>query len=80
MKYLKYLNLVKKRAYTLDLYESTGKEKYLRKVDAIDKVLDELVVIMTRQDAYVDKTKICLENLLKRIEKDAVWCYSSIMQ
>ena len=21
-----------------------------------------------------------LENLLKRIEKDAVWCYSSIMQ
>ena len=45
-KRMKYLNLVKKRAYTLDLYESTGKEKYLRKVDAIDKVLDELVVIM----------------------------------
>ena len=43
---MKYLNLVKKRAYTLNQYEPTGKEKYLRKVDAIDKVLDELVVIM----------------------------------
>ncbi len=42
----RYLNLVKKRAYTLNQYESTGKEKHLRKVDAIDKVLDELVVIM----------------------------------
>ena len=40
------LNLVKKRAYTLNQYESTGKEKYLRKVDAIDKVLDELVIVM----------------------------------
>lgn len=43
---MKYLNLVKKRAYTLNQYESTGKEKYLRKVDAIDKVLDELVIVM----------------------------------
>lgn len=42
----RYLNLVKKRAYTLNQYESTGKEKYLRKVDAIDKVLDELVIVM----------------------------------
>ena len=45
-KRMKYLNLVKKRAYTLNQYESTGKEKYLRKVDAIDKVLDELVIVM----------------------------------
>lgn len=42
----RYLNLVKKRAYTLNQYESTGKEKYLRKVDAIDKVLDVLVIVM----------------------------------
>lgn len=45
-KRIRYLNLVKKRAYTLNQYESTGKEKYLRKVDAIDKVLDELVIVM----------------------------------
>lgn len=42
----RYLNLVKKRAYTLSLYESTGKTKYLKKVDAIDTILDTLVSIM----------------------------------